>query len=103
MQRLTRRVPAGAVSLCLSPAALPAHGLMAPPPPISQRVAQAPVVVVGKVTAIEDKTVSATPYPGVKEKSEYHVAVVKIEDALVGAKGLTHIKVGFLVPKPPRP
>jgi hypothetical protein len=72
--------------------------------PVPQRVATADVVVVGKVSAIESKTVAATQFPGAKDKAEYTVAVVKIKDALLGAKGLTHLKVGFIMPKdPPAP
>jgi hypothetical protein len=67
--------------------------------PIPQRVATADVVIVGKVAALESKTVSAPPSPGAKDKVEYTIASVKVEDALLGAKGLTHIKVGFVAPK----
>lgn len=55
------------------------------------------VVVTGKVTAIEKATVEATlPDTGTKDKFAYTVAVVKVDGALVGATGLTHIKVGFV-------
>src|SRR5581483_6143826 len=87
-------------------AALPARAMMIAPAPIPQRVAQSEVVAVGKVTAVEDKTVSAPQFPGAKDKVEYRIAVVKISDHLLGAKGETHVKVGFVVPKeapPPKP
>lgn len=71
--------------------------------PVPERVAMADVVIVGKVAAIQSKTVAATQFPGAKDKVEYTVASVKIEDALLGAKGLTHIKVGYIVPKPLTP
>lgn len=71
--------------------------------PLPERVATADAVVVGKVTAIEDKTVSAEMAPGAKEKTEYHVAVIKVADDILGAKGLTHIKVGFVKPAAPVP
>jgi hypothetical protein len=78
--------------------------MMIAPAPIPQRVAQADIVVTGKVTAIEDKTVSVSEVHGAKEKTEYHVAVIKVKDNLLGAKGLTHVKVGFVIPKdPPAP
>jgi hypothetical protein len=51
------------------------------------------------VTSIEEKTVSVEPVPGVKEKVEYIIAVVKVDDAILGAKGLTHVKVGFQAPQ----
>jgi hypothetical protein len=69
------------------------------PAPIPDRVARAETIVTGKVTSIEEKTVSASPFPGQKEKVDYVIAVVKIDDAIQGAKGLTHIKVGFQAPQ----
>jgi hypothetical protein len=54
------------------------------------------MVVVGKVTRLEDKKVSVPPVPDSKEKQDYQVAVVHIDEALVGAKGLTDLKAGFL-------
>jgi hypothetical protein len=64
--------------------------------PLPERVATADAVVIGKVTGIEDKTISAEPSPGVKEKAEYQIAVVKIEDGVLGTKGLTHVKIGTI-------
>jgi len=64
--------------------------------PLPERVATADAVVIGKVTSIEDKTVSAEPYPGAKEKAEYQITVVKIEDGVLGTKGLTHVKIGTI-------
>ncbi len=66
--------------------------------PLPERVATADAVVVGKVTGIEDKTVSAEPFAGAKDKVEYQIAVVKIEDGILGTKGLTHVKVGTIKP-----
>jgi hypothetical protein len=59
------------------------------PPALADRIARADCIVVGKVTTIEEKTVK-TPALG-----EMALAVVKIETGLLGAKGLTHVKVGF--------
>jgi hypothetical protein len=78
--------------LCL-PAAR-ADGL-APPPP-AQRAATATMVVIGKVVSLEDKSITAKRYPEDPEKGEYTIAIVKIDSAVVGAKGLTHIRVGFI-------
>lgn len=93
-------------SLTLTLLSLPAFGQTAAklaviaPQPIAQRVATADAVVVGKVTNIEDKTVSAPPFPGAPQKVEYQIAVIKIEDPILGAKGLTHLRVGFVPPQP---
>jgi hypothetical protein len=103
MQRLSVRL-VWLAAMALLVAALPARAMMVMAPAVPQLVVGADAVVVGKVTAIEDKTVSASAAPGVADKVEYHIATVKVEDALLGAKGLTHIKVGYVVPKePPAP
>lgn len=69
----------------------------------AQKLARADVVVVGKVTAVEKDTVDAPQFPGVKEKTSYKVAVIKVESALVGAANVTHIKVGFVPAAPAAP
>jgi hypothetical protein len=87
------------VGLSLLAGASPAKAIAVRLSPLPERVALADAVVVGKVTAIEEKTVSASPYPGVDQKVEYQVAVIKIEDGLSGLKCLTHVKVGFFTPQ----
>src|SRR5690348_6150763 len=86
--------------LCMSLAASlsPARALMIAPAPISQRVATADCIVVGKVIGFGDKTVSVPVAPGAKEKQEYQIALVKIETNLRGAKGMKEIRVGFIPP-----
>jgi hypothetical protein len=73
------------------------------PPAIAERVAWADAIVIGKVESIEDKTVTASSHLGGENKIEYYVAVVKVEDAVLNAKGLTHVKVAFQVPPPVQP
>lgn len=73
-------------------------GAMAPPPPFPVQLTKAEVIVVGKVTAFEDKTVMAKRGPEDGERVECRIAVVKIEEALVGGKDLTHVKVGVMPP-----
>jgi len=85
-----------------------AKALMVAPSPLPNRVAGAKVILVGKVTKIEEKTVMAVPYKGAKEKVEYKIAVVKVEENVAGVKGLTEAKIGFIAPpmgggKPIRP
>jgi len=55
------------------------------PAPVSDRVAKADLVITGKVVSIEDKSIG-----------DYQIAVVKIDDAILNAKGLTHVRVGFI-------
>jgi hypothetical protein len=66
------------------------------PSPVPVRVATADMVVIGKVTSIEGQNVKAPAFPGAKDMAEYQVAVVKIEDAVLGAKGLKEVRVGFI-------
>ncbi len=70
-----------------------------PAPQPAQMALTSPVVVTGKVTAIEKDTVESTsPHVGAKDKVTYKVAVVKIDGGLVGANNLTHIKIGMAQP-----
>ncbi|MBX9625010.1 MAG: hypothetical protein K2X82_14480 [Gemmataceae bacterium] len=90
---------AAAVGLTATPA--PAKVVMAARP-VSQRAVTAEVVAVGKVTAVEKDEVEAAPFPGAEEKAKFKVAVIQVSEALAGAKGVTHLKVGF-VPQPANP
>lgn len=71
--------------------------------PLPDRLANADVIVVGKVTEIEAKTVSALPFPQAKEKSEYKVAVVEIQNGILGAKDMKKVRIGFIPPPPAVP
>jgi hypothetical protein len=81
---------------------LPAPGGVVPADalPLPNRVAAADCIIVGKVTAFEDKTVMAASYPGAKKQSEFKIAVLTISDALLTPKGVMKIRLGF-VPLPP--
>jgi hypothetical protein len=68
--------------------------------PLPNRVAGAEVIVAGKVTAFEPKTVLAAPVAGAKNPTEFKIAVVKISDALLAPKGATTIRLGFVPPPP---
>lgn len=76
----------------------PSPALVVAAAPVPDRVATADIVVVGKITAIEDKTVMAKRFPGAPEKTEFKVALVQIADPLKGAKGLTIVRLGFVPP-----
>ena len=86
----------GITALAVAPAL--AMEMMIAPAPVPERVALAELVIIGKVTKIENKKVSLPVAPGSKEKQDYFVALVHIEEAIKGAKGLTDIKVGYLAP-----
>jgi len=80
-----------------------AHADRIAPSPPGQRAITAETVVVGKVVGFEKDPVQAAPYPGAKEKANYKVAVVKIQEGLIGAEKLKEIKVGFIAPKAGQP
>ena len=75
-----------------------AVGVMIAMRPAPQRAITADVVVVGKVTAIENETIDAPRFANDKNKVAHKVAVVKIETNLAGANSVTHIKIGFVPP-----
>ena len=50
---------------------------------------------------LEPKTVFAARFPGDKEKSEFIIAVVQVDEALVGVVGVKEMRVGFIAPPPP--
>ena len=68
------------------------------PPPISARVGQAELVIVGKTTKLETKKVLLPPYPGAKNKTQFVVGVVQIKEQLKGKVKLTHVRVAFFPP-----
>ena len=64
-------------------------------PSPSMRAAQTTVVFVGKVTEIEPETIDVPAYRGADYKVKYKVAIVKVDEPIIGAKGLTKVRVGF--------
>jgi hypothetical protein len=102
--KFVKRVGLSAIAgAALLVAATAANAMMIAPPSLPQRVAQASTIVVGKVEKIEEKTVSAPRFPGDKEKAEYQIAVIKVDDPILAAKGITHVRVGFVPPPMGRP
>jgi hypothetical protein len=79
------------VTLATRAGTIPADAL-----PLPNRLATADAVVVGKITAIEDKTEMAAPFPGAKNKVEYKIAVVKISEGLRGQKGMATLRLGYI-------
>ena len=69
--------------------------------PLPACVESAACIAVGKVTAIEDKSVMAPPFRGATVKIEYRIAVVKVDESLKGGTGLTHVRIAFQPPPPP--
>jgi len=91
---------AGLSVLAVMAAPVFARAMMIAPAPIPQRVAQSDAVVIGKVTGFGDKLVNAKAIFG-DAKVDYQIAIVRVEDAFLGAKDAKEIKVGFVPPPPP--
>lgn len=72
--------------------------LMVAPARPGQLAMQADVVIIGKVTDVEKDTVEVSLFPGAPkdQKATYKVAVVKLDEAVIGGKGLTQFRVGFI-------
>ena len=71
--------------------------------PIPQRVMNANTIVSGKVTGVEEKTTKAARFKGDTQPGEYRIFTVKVDSGIKGGNGLTHIKVGCLVPMAGQP
>ena len=91
--------PALALLLALASTASARTGFGIPPPVIPAAVAlSADDTVIGRVAAVEKDAVEADLHPtyGLKpQKTTYRVAVIKIEKPLIGADGVTQVRVGF--------
>jgi hypothetical protein len=72
-------------------------------PPIPQRVALADVVIVGKITALEERLIYAAPLlkiPGIG-KIPYQIAVVSVQSSIIGGKEPKDLRVGYVPPALP--
>lgn len=90
------------VGTCLGVVVLASHAqaLKVAIMPVWHRVALADCVVVGKVTAIEDKLVMAQRAADSPVLEAHRVAVLKLDKGFGAAKGLTHVRIGAIPPKP---
>lgn len=95
MRRVIHAAAALATVLMAAPAVAKAIAI-APNRTGAQQAMQAEVIVVGKVAEIEKEMTQASQSPGQPQKAAYHVGVVKINESILGAKGLTTLRVGFL-------
>jgi hypothetical protein len=73
------------------------------PPPLAQRVATADLVVLGKVTAVDDEPVQAYPLArsATTPKVAFQVTTVRVESVIVGAEKLDEVRVAFMAPPAP--
>ncbi len=98
--RFRSRIGVGLVASALFAFAAGAEAkalMVAAPPKPGALAGQSDIVVLGKVVEVEKDAVEATAYKGAPkgEKVTYKIAVVKIEEAIIGGKGLTQFRVGF--------
>jgi hypothetical protein len=87
-----------ATAIFAIPAAAQSKALLAPGGQSATiRAMYSEVVVLGKVAEIEKDTVEGPAYANAPkdQKLTYKVAIVKIDEPLIGAKGLTQLRVGF--------
>lgn len=70
---------------------------IAAPPNATAQAMEAEVIVTGKIVEVEKDAVEATPFKGApkEQKQSFKIAVLKIEDAIIGGTGLTQIRIGF--------
>ena len=71
-------------------------GIQAPAPKPAEVAMEAEVTVLGKVTEIERDPVEARPHFGMPTdaKVPYSVAVIKLNETMIGPAGLTQVRVG---------
>jgi hypothetical protein len=74
----------------------PPRYLAAAEVPLPQRVAEADVVVSGKVQEVEDKLVKAAYHADGKTKVSYQVVRFQVDEALLGDKERKEVRVGFV-------
>jgi hypothetical protein len=66
--------------------------------PLIERIIAADCIVMGKVVDAEKEAPRASVRPGSSTKAEYKLVSIKIDDAIIGAKGATQLRVGFVAP-----
>jgi hypothetical protein len=64
--------------------------------PLPTRVALADLIVIGRIDAVDDKTVEVLPSPGSKDKAAYRTCVLKAEVVLRGDKSAKEFRIGFV-------
>jgi hypothetical protein len=69
--------------------------------PLPDCVAQADLVVAGRVTAVENESVEAKPLPSSADKATYRVLGMKADEILLGDKMAKKIRVGYIVKATP--
>lgn len=81
----------------LAPTARAKALIMPVPQTPTAQAAGADAIVIGKVTEVEAEPVEAAAFPGAPKdaKASYKVAILKVDEALLGGSGVTRFRVGF--------
>jgi hypothetical protein len=91
----------GAVAVAWLPRA---YGvIVATPPALSKRVAQADAIVVGRIAGFEEKDISVFPSPKATAKVPFRVAIIEVIEHVKGAKSEKRLRLGHaFLPEAPR-
>jgi len=104
MRRLMGSGLLALVGIVVLGTAAPARALMIAPPPTGQRLGTADAVLVGRVDGLEDTDVEAAAFPGSPQKMKYRVAIVLVNDPIMGVKkDQKKVRIGFIPPPEVQP
>jgi hypothetical protein len=71
---------------------------VAPAPHMATRFGMADAIVAGQVLAFEDQDRLVIPFPSTSTKLPYRIAVFRVTENFLGAKGQKTVRIGFPVP-----
>jgi hypothetical protein len=88
--------------MVLALTAATARADVAPAPPLWSRISTTEIILVGRVSAIEDRDIEA-PFPYGGGNVKYRIAVVTVIDGIKDAKNIKTVRLGFIPPPPDAP
>jgi len=86
------------VPLALVPVPRASAVIMATPAALSQRVAAADAIVVGRIAGFEEKDISVKPSPKAPAKVLFRVAIIEVTEHVKGVKSEKKLRLGFPAP-----
>jgi hypothetical protein len=72
--------------------------ILAAPPPLCERVAEADAIVLGKIVSMAGEDLLALPSPKAPEKIRFRLAVIEVTEVLKGVKVPKTVRLGFPAP-----
>jgi len=91
------------VALALVPVPQASAVIMATPPALSQRVAAADAIVVGRIAGFEEKDISVKPSPKAPGKVLFRIAIIEVTEHIKGAKTEKKLRLAYPAPPESRP